>query len=656
MSEEQYNPVVESAAIDADELMAKYDKESAYRRLTGFPSKLVFFLCVAWSVFQLYTGLFGTFPSTLQRAPHLAAAMTLVYLLYPISGKSIKPTNHIPVYDYILALASVGVGLYHIIFYDDLLLRAGAFTKVDIVVSCIAILLLLEAARRVAGMVVVSIGVVFLLYAFLGNLIPRNIFLFHAKFTFKRVVCTEWLSTEGILGSPIYVSSTFIFLFMVFATFLKASGVGDWMTGLATATCGGSVGGPAKAAVVASALQGTVSGSSVANVVSTGSITIPLMKKTGYPPYFAGAVEATASTGGQIMPPVMGAVAFLMAEMTGIEYSSIALAALVPALLYYATLSISVYFIARRDNIAAADPDEIQPLWQVFKTGWPYAIPLVVLVALIVLGFSVQMSAFYSIWVTLAVGFIMNRKEMTVRNILKAFESTVKSIAPVAAACILAGIIMGSMSLTGFGLKISSLIEQISGGNLLFTLLLAMFASVLLGMGLPTSAAYMVLAVLVAPALIDMGVSKMAAHLFLLYFGALSTITPPVALSVFAACGISGAGVWETGWDAIKLASTGFIIPFIFALDNSLLLIGPVGGIVFAVVTAFLGCIILSMAVSGWMLQKLNVVTRLLLLAAGVMLINSAIFWLNIVGAVLAAAVIVWLYLKNKKAAPAQKA
>ena len=231
-----------------------------------------------------------------------------------------------------------------------------------------------------------------------------------------------------------------------------------------------------------------------------------------------------------------------------------------------------------------------------------------------------------------------------------------KSIAPVAAACILAGIIMGSMSLTGFGLKISSLIEQISGGNLLFTLLLAMFASVLLGMGLPTSAAYMVLAVLVAPALIDMGVSKMAAHLFLLYFGALSTITPPVALSVFAACGISGAGVWETGWDAIKLASTGFIIPFIFALDNSLLLIGPVGGIVFAVVTAFLGCIILSMAVSGWMLQKLNVVTRLLLLAAGVMLINSAIFWLNIVGAVLAAAVIVWLYLKNKKAAPAQKA
>ena len=351
MSEEQYNPVVESAAIDADELMAKYDKESAYRRLTGFPSKLVFFLCVAWSVFQLYTGLFGTFPSTLQRAPHLAAAMTLVYLLYPISGKSIKPTNHIPVYDYILALASVGVGLYHIIFYDDLLLRAGAFTKVDIIVSCIAILLLLEAARRVAGMVVVSIGIVFLLYAFLGNLIPRNIFLFHAKFTFKRVVCTEWLSTEGLLGSPIYVSSTFIFLFMVFATFLKASGVGDWMTGLATATCGGSVGGPAKAAVVASALQGTVSGSSVANVVSTGSITIPLMKKTGYPPYFAGAVEATASTGGQIMPPVMGAAAFIMTEYIGCSYGTIALAACIPALLYFTGIFTNVHFEALKRGL-----------------------------------------------------------------------------------------------------------------------------------------------------------------------------------------------------------------------------------------------------------------------------------------------------------------
>ncbi|MEA4931972.1 MAG: TRAP transporter large permease subunit, partial [Lawsonibacter sp.] len=287
MSEEKKIPPVEAAKIDTDDLMAKYDKESAYRRLEGFPAKLVFCICVLWSAVQLYTGLFGTFPSTLQRAPHLAAAMTLVYLLYPFRG---KPGKSVPWYDYVLALACVGCGAYHVVFYEELLLRAGLYTKVDVAVSVLAILLLLEAARRVAGPIVAGLGSLFLLYAFFGHYIPQSVFLFHARFTFKRVVCTEWLGTEGILGSPIYVSSTFIFLFLVFANFLKASGVGDWMTGLAMGACGGSVGGPAKAAVIASALQGTVSGSSVANTVSTGSITIPLMKKTGYRPEFAGAV------------------------------------------------------------------------------------------------------------------------------------------------------------------------------------------------------------------------------------------------------------------------------------------------------------------------------------------------------------------------------
>ena len=268
---EKYIPSVEVDEIDADQLMAEYDKESAYRRLIGFPAKLVFVLAVAWSVFQLYTGLFEL--SRLRYSVHhIGSCLDLGLPLYPIKGKSLEETSHIPIYDYILAAASVFVGAYHIIFYDALLLRAGSFTQMDVIVSVIAILLLLEAARRVAGMVVVTIATVFLVYAFFGHLIPRTSFLFHAPFTFKRVVATEWLGTEGILGTPIYVSSTFIFLFLVFATFLKKSGVGDWMTNLATAAVGGSVGGPAKAAVVASAAQGTVSGSSVANVVSTGSI------------------------------------------------------------------------------------------------------------------------------------------------------------------------------------------------------------------------------------------------------------------------------------------------------------------------------------------------------------------------------------------------
>ena len=349
------------------------------------------------------------------------------------------------------------------------------------------------------------------------------------------------------------------------------------------------------------------------------------------------------------MPPVMGAVAFLMAEMTGINYAKIALAALVPAILYYMTLSVSVYLIARKDNIAAGNPEDIKKPREVLKEGWLFMVPLLVLVALIISGMSVQLSAFYSIIVTLIVGFMKNRRNMTVGNILRACENSVKSIAPVAAACILAGIIMGSMSLTGFGLKISSLIEMISGGNLLFALLLSMVASLLLGMGLPTSAAYMVLAVLVAPVLLNLGVSKMAAHLFLLYFGAISTITPPVALSVFAASGISGAGVWETGWDALKLALTGFIIPFIFAFDNSLLLMGTPVMIVIAVVTAVIGCMILSVAVSGWLIHNLNVGTRLLLLVAGVCMIISNPLWINLAGLALAVIVIVTVLKTNQK-------
>ena len=637
MSEEQYNPVVESAAIDADELMAKYDKESAYRRVTGFPSKLVFFLCVAWSVFQLYTGLFGTFPSTLQRAPHLAAAMTLVYLLYPISGKSIKPTNHIPVYDYILALASVGVGLYHIIFYDDLLLRAGAFTKVDIVVSCIAILLLLEAARRVAGMVVVSIGVVFLLYAFLGNLIPRNIFLFHAKFTFKRVVCTEWLSTEGILGSPIYVSSTFIFLFMVFATFLKASGVGDWMTGLATATCGGSVGGPAKAAVVASALQGTVSGSSVANVVSTGSITIPLMKKTGYPPYFAGAVEATASTGGQIMPPVMGAAAFIMTEYIGCSYGTIALAACIPALLYFTGIFTNVHFEALKRGLLGLPKEQRPVAKQLIKDGWYMILPVIVIVALLCTGSSAMKAAIWGIisclfiWI---INIVREEKKFDAAKFAKMFvqglADSAQSAISVAITCGCAGIIVGVVTMTGLGLKMANGLVAMAGGSLWLTMIFTMLCSIVLGMGVPTTANYIIQATISAPALVALGVPKLAAHMFVFYFGIVADITPPVALAAFAGSGIAGSNPMKTGFTATRLGIAAYIVPYMFVLNPILVLVNvnnlSTGVFVLmaikAVVTAFIGMVGLASGSSGFFKAPCNLLERIVLIASGLLLID----------------------------------
>lgn len=602
-------------------------------------------LCIAAAlcVFQMFSASYGTWSSFVLSAVHWGAIGSYIILRNPTKIKYAGK-----VIDWVIILLTVYVCYYQIQIQERLVMSAGFYTTLDIVVGVIAVVLVLEIGRRSVGKILPAICIGFLLYCYFGHMVPG--LLKTAHFTVKRIAVFIYTSSDGLFGQTIYVSAKYIFLFILFGSILELTGAGKWFVDLAYAICGKARGGPAQAAIYSSMLMGTINGSGAANVVTTGTFTIPLMKKIGMKPSVAGAVEAVASSGGQIMPPVMGAVAFLMAEMTGIEYADIALAALVPAILYYATLSFSVYFIARRDNIPAADASEIQPVWKVIKEGWLYAVPLVVLVLLITKGFSVQMSAFYSIWVTLAVGLIMNRKAMSVKNILAAFEGTVKSIAPVAAACILAGIIMGAMSLTGFGLKISSLIEALSGGNLLFTLVLAMVASLLLGMGLPTSAAYMVLAIMVAPAMINMGVSKMAAHLFLLYFGALSTITPPVALSVFAACGISGAGVWETGWDAIKLASAGFVIPFIFAFDNSLLLMGSPILIIFAVVTAFLGCIVLSMGLTGWIIKVLKPVIRILLLVSGIMLIISDVL-ISSIGLGLAAVTVGYLFLQNKKAA-----
>lgn len=601
-------------------------------------------MAVALGLFQMLSASYGTWTSYVLSAVHWGFVGSYIVL-----RKSSK--RHIAgrIYDIVIILLTVYVCFYQVQMQERLIMSAGFYTTQDYIVSALAILVVLEVGRRIVGNILPVIGILFLLYCKFGYLVPG--LLKTTEFTIRRISIFLYTSSDGLFGQTLYVSAKYIYLFILFGSILELTGAGEFFVELATALVGKARGGPAQAAVYSSMLMGTINGSGAANVVTTGTFTIPLMKKIGIKPSIAGAVEAVASSGGQIMPPVMGAVAFLMAEMTGIEYADIALAALVPAVLYYATLSISVYFIARRDNIAASNPEDVKNFWTVLKEGWLFLVPLAALIILIVSGMSVQLSAFWSILVTLAVGFVKNRANMTPGKICGAFESALKSIAPVAGACILAGIIMGSMSLTGFGLKISSLIESLSGGNLLFALCLSMVASLLLGMGLPTSAAYMVLAILVAPALIDMGVSQMAAHLFLLYFGALSTITPPVALSAFAAAGISGAGVWETGWDAVKLASTGFIIPFVFCFDNSLLLMGDPVNIAVAVLTAALGCAVLAMAVTGWMLHRLHPVTRILLLAAGVCLLISDPIWVSVLGLAMAAIVILVSVRLNKRTA-----
>ena len=636
MSEEKkVTPIQpEEAGFDADEIMAKYDKESAFRHLQGFPEKLVFGICVLWSCFQLYTGLFGTFPSTLQRAPHLAAAMSLVYLLYPMRG---KPGKSIPWYDYLLALCCVFCGAYHVIFYRELLLRAGSFTTLDIVVSCMAILLLLEAARRVAGIVVVSIGTVFLLYAFLGQHLPKDWFLFHARFTFKRVVCTEWLGTEGILGSPIYVSSTFIFLFLIFATFLRASGVGDWMTGLAMGACGGYAGGPAKAAVVASALQGTVSGSSVANVVSTGSITIPMMKKTGYRPEFAGAVEAAASTGGQIMPPVMGAAAFIMTEYTGLPYSNIALAACIPALLYFTGIFTNVHFEAVKHGLLGIRKEDRPVVIQLLKDGWYMIAPIVVIVGLLIDGKSAMMAAIWGIVACLAVWIVNIVKEehrFDVKNFLHMFiqglHDSARSAISVAVTCGCAGIIVGSVTMTGLGLKMANGIVTLAHGSLWLTMIFTMLCSILLGMGVPTTANYIIQATISAPALVALGVPTIAAHLFVFYFGIVADITPPVALAAFAGSGIAGSNPMRTGFNATRLGIAAYLVPYMFVLNPILVLVNVNGDPAWmfvllalkAILTAMIGMVGVATGFTGYFRSNCSWWQRALLLAAGLLLID----------------------------------
>lgn len=623
----------EQQSFDGDEIMSKYDKESAFRKLTGIPAKIVFILAVGWSLFQLYTALFGTFPSTLQRAPHLGAALVLTFLLYPAYG---RPTQKIPFYDYILALLSIVCASYHIFFYDELLLRSGMFTKVDIVISLMAVVLVLEAARRVAGMVIVSLASFFLIYALFGKYFPG--FMSHSGLKLHRVVTMEWLGTEGILGSPIYVSATFIFLFLVFATFLKASGVGDWMTNIAMSACGKQVGGPAKAAVVASALQGTISGSSVANTVSTGSITIPLMKKTGYKPEFAGAVEAAASTGGQIMPPIMGAAAFIMTEYIGCSYTTVALSACIPALLYFTGIFTNVHFEALKLGLTGVADSEVQSISGLLKRGWYMIAPVIVIIYMLVAGKTAMRAALFGIIACLVIWCVEIFREthgFDVKGFVVKFivglEQSARGAVAVAVTCGCAGIIVGVITKTGLGLKMAGGIVALAGGSKILTMLFTMICSILLGMGVPTTANYIIQATISAPALVALGVPGIAAHLFVFYFGIVADITPPVALAAFAGSGIAGSNPMKTGFNAARLGMAAYLVPFMFVLNPVMVLVRPEGmgtglfifKVILAIATAIIGMIGIATGMTGYFKTNCNIIERILLIGGGIMMVDA---------------------------------
>ncbi|SDY76745.1 TRAP transporter permease [Tindallia californiensis] len=633
----------------AAEVAAKYDREFTARKLKGILGKTISLVAIVWAFVQLYTALFGVFPTTIQRGQHVGFALFLVYVLYPFK-RSLR-NDKVPFYDWILAFAGAYVALYHLLNYRDIIHRAGAYTQMDVIVSVVAVLLVLEATRRIAGPVLVCVASFFLIYAFIGHSFPG--FMSHRGYAIPRIATYMWMSTEAILGIPIGVSSTFIFLFLIFATFLKKTGIGDWLTALAMGVAGGLTGGPAKAAVIASATQGTISGSSVANTVGTGSVTIPLMKSIGYRPEFAAATEAAASTGGQLMPPVMGAAAFIMTEFTNLPYITIALSAAIPAALYFTGVFMMVHLEAKKTGLRGLTRAELPNPFKLLKEKWFLALPIFVIMYLLVGGYTPMRAALFAIVSAILVSYIRKDTRLKPIEIIEGLDEGARSALPVVMACATAGIIVGIVTLTGLGVKFSTGILILSGGNVYLAMLFTMFASIILGMGMPTTANYIVQATIAAPVLVELGIPVIAAHLFVFYFGIIADITPPVALAAFAGSGIAGSNPFKTGVQASKLAFAAYLVPYIFATHPMLVLVDwTPAALIMSLATALIGMYAIASGVSGFMNTKINGEMRIILSTGGLMLIvpgnTTNIGGIAIIG-------LAFLYLKYKEKKEAEK-
>ena len=590
--------VEENAQIDLDDLMRKYDTEARFRALTGWQGKMVALLAVAMSCFHFYTSGFGLLLAQKQGAVHLAFTLALVFLLYPASSKQSK-TSGIPFYDFILAGLGVASAMYLVVFFNDLVTRAGLPTTVDLVMGFVLIATLLEATRRISNPVLPCLAVVALLYCYFGRYMPQM--LAHRGFSVARIVNHMYLGTEGIFGTPLEVSSTFVFMFILFGSVLEKTGLGRFIIDLSMALAGWSTGGPAKVAIVSSGLMGTVSGSSVANVCTTGMFTIPLMKSVGYEPHFAGAVEAVASTGGQIMPPVMGAGAFIMAQFLGVPYIEVAIAAVVPALLYYFAVMVQVHFEASRLGLKGIPWSQLPPLLPLMKSKGFLLIPLIAIIYFLLAGYTPLMAAFNGILVSFVLSWLNKETRLTPARIFEAFQSGARGAIGVACACATVGMVVGMGTLTGLALRIAGAIVSAAGGSKILTLVFTMCASILLGTGLPTTANFIVTSTMAAPALFQLGVPAKAAYMFVFYFGIAADLTPPVALAAYAGSGIAGSDPMKTGMTAFKLALAGFLVPYIYVYSPMLLFIDVVPlEMVQAICTALIGVFLLAMFTIGF--------------------------------------------------------
>ncbi|MGM8213700.1 TRAP transporter permease [Virgibacillus sp. W0430] len=637
-----------AAQTDAQRMLEKYDKESQFRIHIGKWAWVVTFIGVSLTIFHLYAGYFGTLPSQKQGAIHLGTALGIIFLLYPIKSGMQKKQKTVPWYDVVLAFSAMYVTYHKIIFFDSILQsRISGYSTIDTIISILGILLLLEATRRTVGIPIVIVASVMIAYALFGKYVPTQV-LSHPGFTFDRIATNLWFQESGVFGTPIQISSKFIFLFLFFGVVLVHTKIGKFFNDLAFAVTGRYTGGTAKAAVAASSLQGMVSGSSVGNTVASGSFTIPMMKKAGFKPEFAAGTEASASTGGQIMPPIMGAAAFIMMEYLGVDYGTIMLAAAIPAALYFSGIFIGTHFEAKRLGIHGLPKSELPVLKDIMLRYGYMLIPLVVIIGTVMIGFTPQRAAIYGILSAFLVSLVRKETRLSLRKTIDVLEQGARVALPVIAAVATAGIIAGVVSITGLGAKFAAGIIALSNEILILALIFTMISCIILGMGLPTTANYVVTATIAAPALINgFDLAPIAVHMFVFYFGIVADITPPVCLAAYAGAGIARANPFKSGVTAVKLAIAAFIIPYIFIYNPILVLVDvtPVN-LVISLTTAVLGMVGVSSAMIGFFIADSKWWERIVLLGAGLALILPGLVS-NGFGIVLLAAI--WYVQKRRK-------
>jgi TRAP transporter 4TM/12TM fusion protein len=619
MADEKKPELIDVQKISLDEAVVaaeveKHEVESRFRKLSGWQGAFISILLFSMSAFHLCTaGGFLVLPLILQRTIHLMFAIAGVFILFPATQKGNKKWT--PWYDWALALCSVLVILYVAVYHREIA-RRGAFPHdYEILLGIAAIVLILEAGRRTMGNILPGLGIIFLLYCYFGWLMPG---LFQIRgFSLGRIIQHMYLTTEGIFGVALGVSSTFVIVFIIFGAFLSQSGGARFFNELALALAGAAPGGPAKVAVVSASLLGTINGSSIANVAATGTFTIPLMKKVGYPAHHAAATVAATSAGAQLMPPIMGAGAFIMAELLAVPYISILTAALIPASLYFTAIFVNLHICAKRDDLKGLPKETLPKTIDVIKQDGHLLLPIAVIVAVLLMRYTPLMAGFSGVVSMFVVSLLRSHTRMGPKKIFTAMVEGARGALGVALACAVVGFVVGTASLTALGLTLSASMMAVAGGNLLPTLIMSMVICIIIGLGLPTTAKYIVTSTIIAPVLTEMGIPHLAAHLFLFYFAIMADITPPVCLAVFTAAGIAGADPAKSSIAATRITLASYLLPFIFIYNPMLLLMDVTPfGLTVAVVSSLLGIWTLAGSLEGWLERKLAWYERIIMACA----------------------------------------